>query len=332
MTLPTPRASLRLLLTVAVATGPVLGCNKPAPAAAAPAQRVASAPVQVKGTHVSLVPPEGFVEATRFTGFIHPELQAAIQLREYPLSSVMVIAGFKEDALEAQGGKVLSRENVLVSGMPGILVHMTETRPDGGSYRWWILAMGDSSGTLVVKANWREQDSAALSKPIETALRSLSWNRDAERPPGPQLFTLKALPGLKEAERTAVGATYTRDGKPPSDASPQPTLTISRFPRRKNMGQEMSAFARSELEGMSAIKDSLIESSAALTVEGLQGHEFVTREKTPAAGRNFTHYYALLMGEQHGFLFQGLVDEADRDAYVEHFKQAVRGFQPTTKD
>ncbi|MCY1017566.1 hypothetical protein [Pyxidicoccus sp. MSG2] len=329
-----PRRSLtRLFLVATLTLGPALALA--APPRASSSKPRAPALVQVKGTRVSLAPPEGFTETTRYNGFRQKATLASIRVKDYPLGSPdaldLTLKGFSAESLAAQGAKLLSREEVKVDGHAGVLFHVALSS-DGVDFRRCILVLGATSATLVVHATWREQDSKALRKPLEAAVRSTRWNPDAEPSRGPDLFTLKKTPGLKEAQRIQSGLVYTRDGKPLGNPLTQPFLAIMPSMSTTGLGDDMSALALSHLEGLSGAKATTVESSTPLTVDGLKGHELVARAKDPATQQDVTLYLAVLMDEYRYFLIQGQLGEADRAEYLAHFKTIVRGFQRIPTD
>ncbi|WP_164014433.1 hypothetical protein [Pyxidicoccus trucidator] len=326
MALRSGQSLTRLFLVATLTAGPALALAA-APSGAASSKRKAPALVQVKGTRVSLAIPEGFTETTRFTGFRQEATGATIRVKDYPLGGLeMTLRNLSEESLASQGMKLLSREEVKLDGQPGALLHIGHTS-NGVDYRRWVLVLGNTSALLVIDAIWREQDSKALSSPLEDAMRSTRWNPDAKFSRGPDLFTLKETPGLKAvAKREQSIVMYTRDGKEPGKARTQPFLVIAPAPNRKAVGDDVSAFTLRELEGW-GVKAAGIESSAPLTVGGLKGHEVVARAKDLATQKDYTLYFAVLVDEERYFLIEGHVGDADREEYVEHFKTAVRGFQ-----
>lgn len=307
---------LALIPTVALAARP----------GAKAARRKAPEPVQVKGTRVSLSPPEGFTEAPRFQGFQQEATSASIMVTELPGPFEETVKGFTPESLASRDMKLLSRKLVKVGGHPGVLLHLTQT---AGDVAWlkWVLVLGDPSATLLVAATWREQDSKTLSRSLESAVRSTRWEREAAPTPAPERFTLKALPGLKEAHRLQNTIMYTRDGTMPAGPVEGPLFIVAPSLGTASVGDDLEAFNLARLRATPDVSDLSVESSAALTVDGLKGHEAVARARHPATQKDFLLYQALLVEGDHYYVFQGRAGEADRAAYLEHFKAAVRGFQ-----
>jgi hypothetical protein len=76
---PSRSAALAAALWVALSVALSTRC-----AAQTSLQPLANVSVRVSGTQVSLVPPQGFRAATRFSGFENVEAQASIMITELP--------------------------------------------------------------------------------------------------------------------------------------------------------------------------------------------------------------------------------------------------------
>ncbi|MCP3136444.1 hypothetical protein [Pyxidicoccus xibeiensis] len=294
-----------------------------------PSQRKAS-PTQVKGTRVSLTPPEGFTEATRFSGFQQEETGASLMVTELPGPYTEVTTGFTAEGLTSRGMKLLSKKQVKVNGHKGLLLHVAQSA-SGVDFLKWLVVLGDASATLVVTATYREEDTKALGRPMQAAVLSTRWDRDAAPTAAPALFTLKETPGLKEAQRLQGAIIYTRDGTLPGKPGDEPFLIVAPSLGATAASEDVEAFSLARLKQTAAAEALTVESGAPLTVDGLTGHELVASAKDPATGRDFTLYQVMLVDAQGYYLLQGRVGGADRATYLGHFKTAARAFQRTPR-
>lgn len=291
----------------------------------------APARVQVKGTRVSMVPPEGFTEARLYSGFRKADARASIRVKDYPIPGTYDFTVQRlSEGFEAEGTKVLDRKEVKVEGQTGQLLKLRKASASG-NFLTWFLVLEDPSGAVVIHANWREEDTKTLEGPLQAAVLSARWNPKAEFTPGPQLFTLKQTPGLKEAQRSQSLIFYTRDGKPVGrEPAQQAAFMVIPSAWATSAGDDLAAANLQQLQDGPGVKDVTVESSAPLTVAGLVGHELVARAKSTPSGRDITVYQALLVTPDRYFLLRGYVENADREAYLKHFKAATQAFQPVT--
>ncbi|NMO14543.1 hypothetical protein HPC49_02185 [Pyxidicoccus fallax] len=327
MNLPLRRSLARLLLAASLVVSPaaVLAAQ---PGAKTAARKKASAPVQVKGTRVTLKPPEGFTEATRFNGFEQEASGASLMVTEYPGPYAVAVQGFTAENMAKQDMKVLSRKPAKVGRRTGLLLHLRKTGPKG-TFLKSVLVLGDASNTVVLNASWPEDAPKALGKALESALRSARWEPSAEPAPGLVLFTLKETPGLKEAQRLQNAIAYTPDGAPPKAPEVAPFFIVLPSLTTASVGEDLEAFNLERLRQPPGGEEVTVESSAPLTVGDLKGHEAVGRAKHPTTGKEFALYQAVLVDVDRYFLLQGFTPLAERATYLEHFQRITRGFQPT---
>jgi hypothetical protein len=288
--------------------------------------------VKVKGTRVSMVPPEGFVESRRYSGFRKESARAGIIVKEFPVPGAyeLTLRNFTEQSLAAEGKKLLSQREVEAAGSKGRLFRLSSTTASG-PFSSWVLFLGDTSGLVRVQANWREEDTKTLEGPLEAALLSVRWDPQAEPTPGPELFTLKELRGLKEAQRIGSSVIYTRDGQPgPRMALPpdSPLFMVLPSPWGTSVGKDLAAANLDRLRDEAGVEKVTVKSSAPLTVAGLEGHELLAQAKSSSSGQDVTVYQVLLVDPDRYFILRGTVGNAGRAVYLEHFKAAVRAFQP----
>lgn len=133
--------------------------------------------VQIPGTHVTLIPPEGFVLADSSAGFIHKPSGATIvaQCIPSPLDST---AKMFEDETQAaaHGMEVLRKEAHIDSKTSSVslLIHARMRDGPGGADRW-ILAMGDSAGTVLISASNPATQDSSMSSALRASLLTARW-------------------------------------------------------------------------------------------------------------------------------------------------------------
>ncbi|MFP2928708.1 hypothetical protein ACLESO_26630 [Pyxidicoccus sp. 3LG] len=283
-------------------------------------------PTQVKGTRVSLTPPEGFTEATRFNGFEQEATGASIMVTELPGAYAEATAGFSAEGFASRGMKLVSKKPAKVGGHKGLLFQVRQSA-SGVDFLKWLVVLGDASTTLIVTATYREEDAKALGRPLQAAVLSTHWDPKSQPTAAPALFTLKETPGLKEARRMQGAILYTPDGQLPGKPGGEPFLLVAPSLGATPASEDVEAFALARLKQSAAAGALTVESGAPLTVDGLKGHELLARVKDPATGSEFSIYQVMLVDAEGYYLLQGRVGGAHSATYVEHFKTAARTFQ-----
>lgn len=332
--------STRLLTALLVLAGaPALAAppaKKPAATKQAPPAEKKAPPEQkqpqarpVRGTHVSLVPPEGFVEATRFSGFQKNATGSSILVTELPAGFNTVSQAFEAGAMASKGMKLLEKEAVPLQsqgqGGKALLVHV-EQESAGTAFRKWMLALGDDKGTALVTATFQKELEASESAPLKAAVLTARRDLSTEAPPVEPLFTLQQTPGLKRAHQVQNAVLYTPDGKLEGHAPEEPLLVVA--PSIGDPGAlDVKAFSEKRLRLTAGVMDVVVESGAPLEVDGMKGYELVARATDSKRGTPLVLHQVLLLEEGGYFILQGRMGTGRRQEYLPHFQAAARSLK-----
>ena len=322
--------STRLLTALLVLAGaPALAApaaKKPAAAKNAPPAEEKKAEARpVRGTRLSLVPPEGFVESPRFSGFQKDETGSSIMVVEMRMRFGLVTQAFEPGPMASKGMKLLGKEALTLDGGQAVLAHL-EQEYAGVTYRKWMLALGDEQGSALVTATYRAEQEARESASLKAAVLSARRDRETEAPPMEPGFTLGPTPGLRRAEQFQTAVLYTLNGLLLGNAPEDPLLVVA--PSLGDPGAlDPKAFSEKRLQQTASVKDVVVESGAPVEIDGLKGYELLGRAKNSHTGAPLVLYQVLLLDEGRYFLLQGRVGEARRQEYLPHFQAAARSFQ-----
>src|SRR5688572_71215 len=173
--------------------------------------------VKVAGTKCSLVPPNGFVAATNFSGFQNAETGSSIMVNELPAPYQTITDGFTAEALKTRGMTLINKQTIDFNNSKATLIKVTQ--PAGGTtYIKQILIFGDANGTVLVNGIYPEASMSIESK-ITDALLSTVYNTSQDDNP------LEAAPFTLNVEGTEYKVTkfiagswlYTTDAKTLTD-------------------------------------------------------------------------------------------------------------------
>lgn len=324
------RSTRLLTALLALAGAPALAAPPAAkkPAAtkkAAPAEKKAEARA-VRGTHVTLAPPEGFVEAPRFSGFQKEETGSNIMVTEVPAGFELITQAFETGPMATRGMKLLGKEAVTVEGGDKALLVHVEQEAAGTTFRKWILALGDDKGTALVTATFRQELEKSESAPLKAALLSARRNLAVEAPPVEPGFTLEQTPGLSRAHQVQNAVIYTADGKLEGHAPGDPLLVVA--PSLGNPGEvDLKAFSEKRIQLTAGAKDVVVESGSPVEIDGMKGYELLARAKDEKTDAALVLHQVLLREEGGYFILQGRMGEGRRQEYLPHFQATARGFK-----
>jgi len=295
------------------------------PSAAAGTASLAPGAFLVPGTHVALVPPDGFTTATGYPGFQHVASGSSIVITELPGPYDQVVAGFTQEAFAAQGVEVHGRTEVTLEGRPALLIEARQ-QAQGITFGKWILATGTDELTALLNSNYPESETT-IGESLRAALLAASF--DPARPSDPAAalsFTITPSPPLVFGGAFSNGAVYNTSGTIPSADPLEPTLAVAPSLGAAPVG-DAEAFARQRLEQTPLIKDIAIEATSPVTVAGLDGVEIVAAAKHEVGNDALVVYQVLLVTEEGYVLLSGQCRLAERDVCLGAFRSTTETYR-----
>ena len=270
--------------------------------------------------------PEGFEKADNFDGFGEPETQSSIMAISLPAPYSQVTAGFTKEQMKTRGWVLLSRDDVKVNGLPGILVHFEQPAGDEVFLKWSFV-FGDDKKTTMVTAAFPKAQERELSTRLKSAVLSLRPDRAALPDPGADLpFTLAATPKLKLADGINRTLAYTKDGvfmiKSPGD----PLFIATSSVDQVIVGDRRN-FAEQRVVGTVHTKQVKVKSSDAITIDGLDGFESLAEAEEDLSGTPLILYQVILFDDESYVIMQGHVGAEHRVEFLPEFKAIARSFR-----
>lgn len=193
---------------------------------AAFAQTTAAVPRLIPGTHVVLVPPDGFGPAPGLTGV--RKGSAAIQVYDLPGSNYFKnAASFGKARFEARGMKVLEFQELTVQGYPARLARV-QNSPTQESAQ---LMFGDSTFAVQLVGVYPAAETATGTA-IREALLSATYQKNLASDPFAKAvfaFDEKKSP-FAFAKTTANLYLYALGGQKKDDYGTEPLLTVTPLP------------------------------------------------------------------------------------------------------
>ena len=292
---------------------------------ASPVLAQTTAHVAVAGTKISLIPPAGFVAATRFSGFEQAETGATILAAELPTSAQQMVGGFTETALAGRGMKLLQKQPVDLHGIKATIFRVQQ-QANGISYQKQILVFGTQAYTVMVTGTYPEK-SAATAGVIKTALLSSYYNqRQAnERRPVANFSVDVTGTAFKFAKNLAGSVLYTTDGKAPAEAADKAMIVVSNSLGNKAVG-DREKFSIQRLKQLPRGAASKIRLMAPITINGLSGYEITADGKGPKNENQLVYQTILFTDAGEYYLIFGLAYN-DSDAHLCEFKKITKTFK-----
>lgn len=273
--------------------------------------------------------PEGFEVADTFTGFGHRETQSSVIIMKTPESFHKVTRDFTHVRMLHKGWKMLSSTRKLAGRNSEILVNF-EQPVEGAIMHKWVRAIGSRSGTTLVMATMPKSEVGRFGAPLKEVIQTAGSDGEAGSPePTSQLpFDITISKKLKRAP-ISIGPMLmcTSDGALQA-SSPEQPLFLATMTARKIGKDDQKDYAETHLRtGTAQIKSATIESTTAVSIDGLDGFESVAKAQDEKSGIPLRIYQAIVFEEQRYFLIQGLVGEELAEQYLPEFQAMARSLK-----
>ncbi len=275
---------------------------------------------------IKLQQPEGFEKASSFDGFGQPETTSSVMALSIPGPFSKLTAGFTHEQMKARGWTLLSRQDIKIDGLPGILVHFEQ--PAGGIvFLKWSVVFGDDQKTTIVTATFPKTLAQELSARLKSAVLSTRLDRSPAPAPGADLpFTLEVSPKLKLSPGISKTLVYTTDGIIPTKLPKEPLFIVAPSLGRVAIADKQQ-FAEQRLYKTAHTKRVSIKSTAAIIIDGLNGYESLAEAEDAKSGTPLILYQVILFDGGSYILIQGLVGAELQDEYLPEFRSMVRSLQ-----
>lgn len=227
--------------------------------------------VKVSGTKCSLIPPNGFVAATSFSGFQNAETGASIMINELPWPYQTLIDGFTAEALKTKGMTLISKQAIVLNNSKATLINVTQIA-NGTTYEKQILIFGDTKETVLVNGIYPE-GTKNMEVKIKDALLSTIYNASQnDNPLDAATFTIDVKgTDFKIVKFMSGSLLYSTDGKIPTE---KPTLivgnSIAKIPT-----QNQKQYAEERLKKLPRGEFNVVKEVNEVTIDNLKGYEII---------------------------------------------------------
>jgi hypothetical protein len=304
---------------------PAAASTKPAAGATSGASGAVVGAVEVAGTHVTIVPPDGFVPAASFPGFEHEGSGSSVVVTEIPGSYSQIAGAMTDERVGGEGITITSRTDVMIDGRPSLLLEGTQ-QAYGMTFGKVMLVTGTEALTATVTGNY-PADEASLESIVRAAVLTTSFDPDRQVDPAAALrFTISPAPPLRFAGVIMNGALYNTSGAVPSADPGEPYLIVA--PSLGDAGtSDLAALAREQLR-QAEVTDVVAQDPADVTIGGLSGIELTATAKGPTGGAEVFVYEVLLFDRAGVVTMIGVCPIERRAECLGAFEETTRTYRP----
>ncbi len=294
---------------------------------AAPAAALAQ-PQAVAGTRVTLQPPQGFVAADRFPGFMNQESGSSIMVTEVPGAFSQVTAGFTREQMAPRGMTLRGSESLTVDGRPGMLLSITQSAR-GVVFDKWILAFGDDSTAVLVTGTYPQSRAGQLGEPIKQAVLSARLSTAGPADPFEALgFRITEGSRLRIATRMGNVLALNETGTLPDDTPGSPILMVGSSFSEVDLA-DLEAFSRRRAMQIATLSGVSNLSGGPVTIDGAAAYELFADAVNSDDGKPLKIYQVILAEGSHYILVQGFVGAERAADFIPEFQSIARSLRRT---
>jgi hypothetical protein len=278
--------------------------------------------IRVLGTKCSLIPPDGFVVATGFSGFQNVEKGASIMINELAAPYQTLVDGFTAEALKTRGMTLVSKQTIDFNSSKATLISVTQPG-NGITYIKQILIFGDTKGTVLVNGIYPETSKDIESK-IKEALLSTNYNASQNNNPlDVAAFSIKTDgTDFKVVKFISGSLIYSTDGKVPTD---KPTLIVGNSLAKISVSNQKQ-YAEENLKKLPRGEFNVIKEVKEVTIDNLNGYEIVANGKDKDDKPELVYQVMLFNDKGDYYIMLGQAKE-EFDKNLQTFKILAKTFK-----
>jgi hypothetical protein len=287
----------------------------------------AAKPVQIKGTNISLTPPDGFVKAKRFPGLMNKAQGASLLIVNVPVPFDKLKQGFSSENLKKKHMELFSSTEIKFEGKNATLLNLSQ-QAGKLTYHKWLLFFGSPRSTTMIMGVYPAQFEKQLSKTIKSAVLGAKIVKGAKNDAEKALpFTIKPVAPFKKSFCLGGNIAFTPDGKFGKKqknkafffAGPSSTKGM-KIPNKKT-------FAQAVIKKLANMKNIKIEKISPAKLTGLDGFEIIANAIDVDTNTPRVIYQVILFEKTDYYLLLGLVDKKDSNKYLPLFKKMAGSFK-----
>tara|TARA_R110002050_G_scaffold125566_1_gene245302 strand:+ start:267 stop:1208 length:942 start_codon:yes stop_codon:yes gene_type:complete len=278
----------------------------------------------VNGTKISIIPPNGFTEASNFLGFEQNIKGSSIMVLNIPGPFSEVSKGLTEEGLISQGMTLKEMEKISFNNLPAIFLK-AEQSAYGNIYTKYILVFGTEKESILINGSFPENLTDFNELVKESVLSSVYDTGKVIDPYETVDFEI-STDGTDFVFASSISNTliFNRDGEIPSESKDNASLIIVKsFSNVDIMDKKLFAINRIKLLPIEIEK---ITSTELIEVNGISGYEIVADGKDKKTGVKEKAYQVILFNDSVYYMLFGS-SESDFDNNIELFRKLVKTFK-----
>ncbi len=280
--------------------------------------------INVMGTKISLIPPDGFIKATNFLGFQQSQSGSTIMVLDISGPFSETSKGMTKERFLSQGVEVKNVEKLTLNNLPAILV-TGEQNAYGNVYTKFVLCFGTEKETILINGatpnNLKE-----ISSSVKNSILTSYYEADKRI----NLFDVVdysidySKSKIQFAKSVSNSLIFTTDGIIPTKSSDKTSLIIAKsFSKTSIEDRKLFCLNRLKQLPIEITKtDSVIETS----IDGVSGFEIIATGKDKKTGSKEKVCQVILFSDDLYYILYGSTNQ-DYDNNIKEIKKVIATFK-----
>lgn len=279
--------------------------------------------INIEGTKISLIPPDGFIKATNFLGLQQNQSGSTIMVLDIPAPFSETSKGLTKEGFLSQGVDVKEIENLTLNNLPAVLV-TGEQHAHGNIYKKYVLCFGTENETMMINAsisNNLKEIAIALKNSILTSFY------EADKKINPFVIIDYAIDlsksKLQFAKSVANSLIFTTDGIMPTKSADKTYLIVAKSFSTTDV-KDRKLFCLNRVKQL-PVEITKIETTTEISIDGISGYEIIASGQDKKTSANEKICHVILFSDNLYYILFGSTNN-DYDNNISEIKNLIKTF------
>ena len=280
--------------------------------------------INIAGTKISIIPPQGFTKASDFLGFQQELSGSSIMFLDVPGPFSEISKGFTKENFLSQGVQVQDIENLEINGLPAIFV-TGEQNAYGNEYIKFVLSFGTEKETIMINGAF-PKNLNETGTDIKSAMLTAYYEPDKVINPFEIVdYVINTDEyGLKFAKSMSNSLVFTADGLLPVQSEDKTTFIAAKSFSKVPIS-DTKLFSINRLKKM-PFEIENIESTEDISIDGISGYEIIAFTVDKNTAEKGKVYQVMLFSDSLYYIMLGTTNQ-EYELNIEKFKKIANSFK-----
>jgi len=280
--------------------------------------------INIAGTKISIIPPQGFTKASDFLGFQQELSGSSIMFLDVPGPFSEISKGFTKENFLSQGVQVQDIENLVINGLPAIFI-TGEQNAYGNEYIKFVLSFGTEKETIMINGAY-PKNLNETGTDIKSAMLTAYYEPDKVINPFEIVdYVINTDEyGLKFAKSMSNSLVFTADGLLPVQSEDKTTFIAAKSFSKVPIS-DTKLFSINRLKKM-PFEIENIESTEDISIDGISGYEIIAFTVDKNTAEKGKVYQVMLFSDSLYYIMLGTTNQ-EYEINIEKFKKIANSFK-----